>query len=110
MRDDRHLIRCPHCGAEYAPSEIFYPSDFLPDAIDVTKDADGRIVAYEGSLMNLSEEYECDRCGHVFRATADVSFGSEPCEAHDFGSDYAQRVYPTAVHELGEPDDSHIGD
>lgn len=102
MRDCKHLIACPYCGAEYAPSEIFYPVDFLPDVSDVAKDSTGRIVAYVGSLMNLSEEYECDRCGHVFKATADVTFGSERCDGHDFGSDYSAPVYENKRAELGE--------
>ena len=96
------MIKCPYCEAEYAPSEIFYPSDFLPDVSDVVKDSDGRVVAYEGSLMNLSEEYECDRCGHVFKATAHVSFCSEKCDVHDFGSCYSTPVYENKRAELGE--------
>ena len=96
------MIRCPYCGAEYAPSEIFYPSDFLPDVSGVVKDSDGRIVAYEGSLMGLSEEYECDSCGHVFKAMADVSFRSDKCDAHDFNSDYSAPMYGNKRSELGE--------
>lgn len=101
MRDEKLIIRCPYCGAEYAPSEIFYPEDFLP-ALDATKDADGRIVAMAGNAMNLSEEFVCEHCDHAFRAVASFAFESEKVEGHDFNYDCERPLYDAPRVELKE--------
>lgn len=105
MIEEKHLIRCPHCGAEYLPSEIFFPDDFLPAPDDVVRDGAGRIVACSQSALNVSEEYECDYCGRVFEAIAEVAFGSRACEIHDFGRDYSSPLYERNRVELKESDD-----
>ena len=41
------LIKCPFCGAEYSPSEIFMPGELIGKADNVIKDPTGRILYVE---------------------------------------------------------------
>lgn len=102
MITEKQIIRCPFCGAEYVPSEIYYPDDFLPDVSDLTKDAGGKIIACASKPMNLEEEYVCDYCGHAFTAVADVVLSAKKCEEHDFGFDYSAPIYDRPRTELKE--------
>ena len=102
MNDSIHKIKCPHCGAEYLPSEIYIPEDFLPDCDDVTRDEEGKLVACHSNALNLSEEYTCDYCGHRFSVEAQVSFKTSVNELHDYGHDYETQLYPEGRIELPE--------
>lgn len=101
MRDEKLIIRCPYCGAEYVPSEIFYPEDFLPP-LEAVKDAEGHIVGASGDAMNLAEEFVCEHCDHAFRAVATFSFAAEKVEEHDFGHDCEKPLYDNPRVELKE--------
>lgn len=98
----RNIIKCPHCGAEYLPSEIYIPSDFLPKFDDLIKDEDGKVVAVYDKPMNLHEEYTCDQCGHRFAIDAAVEFTTSPCELHDYNFEYQTPLYPNNRTELAE--------
>ncbi len=95
-------IKCPHCGAEYMPSEIYIPSDFLPKFEDLTKDDDGKIVAVYERPMNLDEEYTCDKCGHRFAIHAKVEFTTEISTNHDYNFNYESPLYSEDRVELEE--------
>lgn len=41
------LVKCPFCGAEYSPSEIFMPGELIGKANNVIKDPTGRILYTE---------------------------------------------------------------
>lgn len=70
----KKIIKCPYCGYEYLPSEIFYPDDFLGKPQDIIKDENGVILGYNGSDMLTSETYVCDKCGKNFAIDATISF------------------------------------
>ena len=95
-------IRCPYCGAEYMPSEIFIPSDFLPKFEDLVKDDEGHIVAVYEHPMNLKEEYTCDYCNHRFSIIAEVSFKAEANPLHDYNFNHESDLYPEGRVELSE--------
>ena len=80
----RHRIRCPHCGAEYVPSEIFMGDEFLESPISVTRDSHGRIVVADGKEATMKASYNCDYCNRDFDVTAKVSFSVEKDEASSF--------------------------
>lgn len=71
------IIRCPKCGREYLPGEIFIPNSFLGQPTNVVKGFDGAILAYDGEEMDLSEEYICDNCNTKFSVKAIVTFKTE---------------------------------
>ena len=45
------VIKCPHCGREYLPVEIFYPASFFGKPTTVYRDEQGKIE-------NIETEYE----------------------------------------------------
>lgn len=100
----RNIIKCPYCGAEYLPQELFIPSDFLPKFDDLVKDDEGKIVAEFEQPMNLKEEYVCDCCNHRFAVEAKVEFTSSKVEKHDFDFAYQSPIYNEDRVELSEND------
>jgi len=70
-------FKCPHCGAEYLPTEIFVPGELLGRTRTVVRDALGKILYVEwedGEEPTLTETYECDSCGKEFIVEATLSF------------------------------------
>ena len=84
------VIKCPHCGAEWVPSEIFMPGDVEGKAKQVIRDALGHIlyVEYEEDCEPCSEQhYVCDECGRGFVVEPVVMFKvKKESEELDFGS------------------------
>lgn len=72
------IIKCPICGYEYLPAEIFLPNDFLGKPKNIVKDIGGKILSYEGSSMNDTETYKCDSCGTLFEVVSTTNFVSKP--------------------------------
>lgn len=68
------VIKCPECGAEYLPAEIFYPKDFFGNPSSISKDRLGKIQFFAGKNMNLQETYICDYCKRKMTVTADIQF------------------------------------
>ena len=97
-----YKIKCPYCGAEYLPQEIFIPSDFLPRFDDLVKDDEGKIVAAYENPMNLHEEYTCDYCNHRFAIDATVEFTTSKIEKHDFNYEFESQLYTEERLELSE--------
>ena len=63
------VIRCPHCGMEFAPAEIFMPGDLIGEPTTVLRDALGKIIYQEydeGSEPAQVGHYVCDECGKSF--------------------------------------------
>ena len=94
MRRDNN-IRCPHCGAEYLPAEIFYPKHFLGMPRNIEKSYTGNILSYDGKSMILTEEYMCDYCNTTFLAKASVSFNAKKIEEKSFSEDYKTKLKKT---------------
>ena len=67
------VIKCPHCGCEYMVAEIF-TSEFLGHPGKVIRDENGVILGYDGTDVDLSESYICDRCDKEFKVDASLSF------------------------------------
>ena len=63
-------ITCPHCGAEYAPQEIFVMSNFNNSRI--IKDEEGKIL--DDLDYDKEEYYKCDYCNKTFYVNMDISF------------------------------------
>lgn len=79
-------IRCPHCGTEYLPGEIYLPDSFTGQPTQIIKDEKGEVLGFEGNDMNTTEIYTCDVCGQPFKVEAIVTFKTEKI-IDDFGSE-----------------------
>lgn len=72
------IIKCPICGYEYLPAEIFMPSAFLGKPKNIIRDGNGKIVSYEGIKMDDTETYRCDKCDSFFEVISTTNFVSRP--------------------------------
>lgn len=74
----KNSIKCPHCGREYLPGEIFMPKSFLGQPRNVIKHpTEGSVLAYDGDDMDTKETYICDSCNTKFSVDAIVTFKVE---------------------------------
>lgn len=79
-----NVIKCPHCGASYTNSEIFYPEDLLGTQVDIVKDDKGEIITYNGEPPTLTQSYTCDKCNKKFKVNAKLTFVITPESEYDF--------------------------
>lgn len=87
------VIKCPNCGVEYLPGEIYIPNNLVGQPKDIERTIDGKIDVYSGIPQNLTETFECDHCGKPLKVTASLSFSTEIDEEKDFDSDYSVPLY-----------------
>jgi len=62
-------IRCPHCGHEFVPADIFYPGELIGRPDQVVRDALGKVIYQdygEDEEPCQIERYVCDECGKPF--------------------------------------------
>ena len=72
------LIKCPHCGAEYLPGEIYMPNSIIYEDY-YTADRE----------PNLVESFVCEYCNKPFVITATVSYKTTvEAPEKDFSSPY----------------------
>ncbi len=82
------VIRCPHCGMEYTPADIFMPGDLIGEPENVVKDALGKIIYQEYDKDNEPgqvEHFVCDACGKPFTVEPIITYKvKKEDEALDF--------------------------
>lgn len=82
------FVKCPKCGREYLPSEIFIPKSFFGAPDFIKRDINGAIENFTGTSMDTDELYCCDNCNTSFKVTTKISFDTEINVETDFNSDY----------------------
>lgn len=90
LERDGYLIRCPVCGQEYLPAELFLPVDFLGKPKDIVKRNDGKIDFYLGERPTYETEYCCDNCSSNFKVKAKINF--ETIAEDDFSKEYTSKL------------------
>ena len=93
LKKNWQVIKCPHCGYEYVPSEVFMPGDLLGKPENIIRDALGKIlyVEYAEDLdePNLEEHFVCECCDKPFVVSAITSYKTrEEDEELNFQSEY----------------------
>ena len=71
------IIKCPHCGAQYLPGEIYMPGAFIGRSEDIVKDYSGKIIYDDyqvGREPDMVEHYICDYCDKPFIVEATVTY------------------------------------
>lgn len=87
------VIRCPHCGAEYLPGEIYMPGSLIGQPDDIVKDAVGKIIyedySTEAREPDMIERYICDYCEKPFVVEATITYKSmKESPEKDFSTQY----------------------
>ena len=59
-KKDTPIIKCPICGYEYLPAEIFFADEFLGDPGEIIRPMGKEIDCYLGDGMKLAEDFVCD--------------------------------------------------
>jgi DNA-directed RNA polymerase subunit RPC12/RpoP len=92
--ENKIKIKCPHCGYEYLPAEIFYPDSLLGKPEDISRDEKGKIIFYNGESMDLSEDFVCLNCGCTFKVDGTINFTTKELEQSDddFEEEYSVRL------------------
>ena len=91
LEREQYLIKCPVCGQEYLPAELFLPSDFLGKPTDIVKTNSGKIDFYLGEKPSYETEYICDNCSTTFKVKAKVIFDTSVKE-ESFDTDYVSKL------------------
>lgn len=91
------FIECPHCKAQYLPSEIFMPKEFLGSPENIMKTANGTIEYYSGDNMDLNENFTCDYCNTNFNVEAVVNFKTSVDELSNFNEDYSSTIFKDRI-------------
>ena len=85
-------FKCPYCGAQYLPAEIFMPEAFIGRPDDLVKDSFGKIVYedyQEGKEPDMIEHYICDYCDKPFVVEVSITYKTMAEEPErDFKNQY----------------------
>lgn len=74
MLDKVTTIKCPHCGAEYLPAEIFIGQALIGHPTNIIRDENNQLIHWDGKDMDCYEVYNCDYCFKDFSVTAALRF------------------------------------
>jgi DNA-directed RNA polymerase subunit RPC12/RpoP len=91
------VIRCPHCGSEYLPGEIYMPGSLIGQPDEVIRDSLGKII-YEDYYTetkepNMIEHFVCEYCEKPFVIEATVTYKTmEEAPEKDFSSQYVSLI------------------
>ena len=94
MTEERNfqVIKCPKCGYEYLPGEIFIGNAFVGRPTDISRTFDGKILYFDGTTMDTEETYICDHCGAPLKLHAEVTFRANVDSKRDFSNDYTSSL------------------
>ena len=76
MEDKVIKIKCPICGWEYLPEEIYV--SILGNPKNIVRDEKGKILYHTGDSMDRRENFECWHCHTNLKVTMECKFKVEP--------------------------------
>ena len=89
-RSETIVIKCPECGYEYLPAEIYLPDSFLGKPTEIEREGiSGKIIDFFGTDMDLNETYICDKCGQPFKIKSKVQFFTS---SYDLNKEYYTKL------------------
>ena len=98
MKSPFITIKCPKCGHEYLPSEIFIPNTFFGFPVHIERDEAGKIIDFIGNSMDIEDTFICDKCNSNFKIKTDIVFNTSLIDDVDFDKDYVT-VLKSKVHK-----------
>lgn len=89
-------FKCPHCGAQYLPGEVYMPGALIGRPEDIVKDSMGRLLYEdytEGKEPDMIEHFICDYCDKPFVVEATITYKTMAEEPEkDFSSQYVSLI------------------
>lgn len=87
------VIKCPHCGMEYLPGEIYMPGALIGQPDEIVKDGLGKIIYEDYTTPERQpdpiEHFTCESCNKPFVIEATVVYKvKEEAPERDFSSQY----------------------
>ncbi len=83
-----NVIKCPNCGAEYLPVEMFIPDNFFGRPVHIERNEQNQIIDTVGYSMKTNTKYICDYCDMPFRISTKLQFSTKAETKLDFDSEY----------------------
>lgn len=90
------LIKCPYCGYEYMPGEIFIPKYLVGQAKDIERDENGKIIYTYPEEFDNKESFDCIKCNKTFEIEAFIEYKVKSSEMN-FDEDYTSEKYPDRI-------------
>lgn len=84
-------IKCPNCGMEYLPAEIFVPDAFFGKPEVIKRDTEGHIIDYIGKSLDTEDFFTCDKCEATFNIKTDISFDTYIVEENNFAQEVTEQ-------------------
>lgn len=91
------IIKCPKCGYEYLPAEIFFPKEILGNPQNIIRNDKGQIEFCTGTNFNLKEEFTCINCDCDFIADSTVKFFTTESTTPKFDEEHTTILYTDRV-------------
>lgn len=96
-----NYIKCPHCGAEYLPAEIYIPEAFFGKPKEVVrKKGTNQIDTFFGKEPDNKERYVCDYCNTPFEVTTYLTFDVKELPRISKETKISTRKYSLFMDEL----------
>ena len=96
-KDKFKKIKCPKCGYEYLPAEVFFAETLLGKPEKIIRSAEGNIELYTGEEPSFQEEWICDKCNAALIIDVDLNITTQLNPCHDFSEDYESTVYTNRI-------------
>lgn len=90
-----NTIKCPYCGCEYLPGEIYIPKYLLGTPKHVERTFDNKIDTVIGMREDLNESYLCDVCNNYFKVHCTMKFETEKDLNKNLDEEYTTPLYGT---------------
>lgn len=96
-KEKLNVIKCPCCGTEYLPEEIYVPTGFFGKPKDIERTYDGKIDVFAGRSLDTHETYRCDSCGNLFNIEAQIRFTTTADPVKDLSKDFISKIYVNRI-------------
>ena len=96
------ILKCPICGEEYLPGEIFYPNYIIGQPKNIIKNDRGKIEYWEDEDLVESESFICNKCNTTLNFTLKVEYNVEVDNKYNFNEDSSTKLFSNERIELKE--------
>ena len=96
------ILKCPVCGEEYLPGEIFYPKYIIGNPKNIIKNDSGKIEYWEDEDLVNTESYICDKCNTALKFNVNIDYSVEVDNKYNFNEESSTKLFNNERIELKE--------